>query len=168
MSELSRLFDRRQLPGAMVTITASTDERKALARRFGLIAIETLEAVVTLEPEGRTVNASGRLHARVVQSCAVSGEDLPVTIDEPITLRFVPASAAHQPDEEIELDAADCDEIEMHGSQFDLGEAIAQGLALAIDPFAIGPQAEAARQSAGLLDESANGPFAALKALKKD
>lgn len=168
MSELSRLFDLRQLPEAMVTITASAQECEALARRFALVAIDALEAEVKLEPEGRVVNVRGRLRASVVQSCAISGEDLPVTIDEPVALRFVPASAAHQPDEEIELDAADCDEIEMQGSQFDLGEAIAQSLALAIDPFATGPQAETARQSAGLLDEGASGPFAALKALKKD
>ena len=50
---------------------------------------------------------------------------------------------------------------------FDLGEAVAQDLALAIDPYAVGPGAERARKEAGLLDEAAAGPFAALEALKK-
>ena len=49
----------------------------------------------------------------------------------------------------------------------DPGEAVAQSLALAIDPFAEGPGAEEARRRAGILSESAAGPFAALAALKK-
>ena len=51
-------------------------------------------------------------------------------------------------------------------SALDLGEAIAQSLALAVDPFATGPGAEQARKEAGLMDEGAAGPFAALAALK--
>ncbi len=50
---------------------------------------------------------------------------------------------------------------------FDLGEAVAQSLALAIDPYAVGPSAEQARKDAGLGDEAASGPFAALAGLKK-
>lgn len=168
MSELTRLFDRRLLPGGAVTITASVEECEALARRFALVAVNALEADLSLEPDGRAVTVRGRLRAKVVQSCAVSGEDLAVSIDEPVNLRFVPAQAAHRPDEEIELDASACDEIEMDGGQFDLGEALAQELALAIDPFATGPQAEEARRKAGLADDATSGPFAALKALKKD
>ena len=108
--------------------------------------------------------ARGRLHAAIVQSCAVSGEDLPVRIEEPLALRFVPAA---QPEgEEIELDAEDLDEIPFEGDEFDLGEAAAQSLALAIDPYATGPNADQVRQEAGLTDEAASGPFAALAALK--
>lgn len=168
MSELSRLIDLRQVPAGPVAITAEASECAALARRFALVRIDRLEASVTLEPVGSKIEARGRLSAKVVQSCAVSGEDLPVTIDEPVFIRFVPAGTPHSPDEEIELGAADCDEIEMDGTQFDLGEAIAQSLALAIDPFAVGPGAQLARQAAGLLDPDESGPFAALKALRKD
>ena len=53
------------------------------------------------------------------------------------------------------------------GERIDLGEAVAQSLALAIDPFAIGPEAEKVRAS-GLLGEENLSPFAALAALKKD
>jgi hypothetical protein len=44
---------------------------------------------------------------------------------------------------------------------------MAQSLALAIDPYATGPEAERVRKEAGLLGEAASGPFAALAALKK-
>jgi len=66
----------------------------------------------------------------------------------------------------VELDAEDLDEIEYEGSSFDLGEAVAQSLALAIDPFATGPGAEEARRRAGLMGEGEAGPFAALKGMK--
>ena len=85
-----------------------------------------------------------------------------------IALRFVPLGSIAHSDDEIELDDAACDEIEYEGTAFDLGEAVAQTLALAIDPFAEGPNAEAARKAAGLSDESSSGPFAALAALRKD
>lgn len=166
-SEFSRSFDVRQVEGKSVHLLASEEERKALARRFGLVSVDRLEADILLEREGKAVKASGTLSAEIVQSCAVSGEDLPVTVNEDLSFRFVPQASGHQPDEEIELDAEDCDEIEYSGTHFDLGEAVAQSLALTIDPFATGPGAEEARQKAGITGEEASGPFAALAALKK-
>lgn len=168
MSEFERLYDVRHLPPGPVTIEASEAECAALARRFALVAVKRLTAEVTLIPDGAAVRVEGRLVAKIVQSCAVSGEDLPVTIDEPVTLRFVPAAAPPAGEAEIELDALDCDEIEMAGDRFDLGEALAQSLALAIDPYAVGPQAEEVRRKAGLLDDQASGPFAALAALSRN
>lgn len=169
-SELTRMVKTRPLPGGPVVIEASADERAALAARFGLGAVESLRAEVALEQKPRAIRATGRLKAAIMQPCAISGEDFPVTIDEPIDLRFVeenqqPAGA----DEEIELEADDCDEIEYAGDMFDLGEAVAQTLGLAIDPYAEGPNADAARLAAGIVQEGEQmGPLADLLAgLKK-
>lgn len=167
MSEFTRNYDLRILPGDAVTLTATADECAALARRFAIVAVHSLTARIELIAQGAVVSATGRFTADIVQSCAVSGDDLPVRVDEPLAMRFVPASTAHRPDEEVELEAEDCDEIEYTGTQFDLGEALAQSLALAIDPYIEGPNANRARRAAGLLDETASGPFAALAALKK-
>ena len=163
--EFSRPIDRRHLTARPAQLVASEDERAALARRFGLVRVDRLEAEIALESDGEAVNASGRLRADIVQSCAVSGEDLPVAIDEPLTLRFVPERAIEE--SEIELEESQLDEIAFAGHVFDLGEAVAQSLALAIDPYAVGPNAEQARKDAGLGDEAASGPFAALAGLKK-
>ena len=163
--ELSRPIDERQITAKPITIEAGAEERKALARRFGIVAIHQLQATVALERAGEAVMARGRLHAAIVQSCAVSGEDLAVRIDEPLALRFVPA--AEPEEEELELAESDLDEIPFEGHVFDLGEAVAQSLALAIDPYATGPEAERVRKEAGLSDEAASGPFAALAALKE-
>ena len=163
--EFSRPVDERQLPTKPVSVAASEAERKALARRFALVAIKSLKATVRLAPDGEAIKAHGRLSAAIVQSCAISGEDLPVSIEEPLALRFVPERPLEG--EEIELAADGLDEIPFEGHTFDLGEAVAQSLALAIDPYAVGPQAERVRKEAGLSDEAASGPFAALAALKE-
>ena len=163
--EFSRLVDRRRIGTQPLEIEADAAERKALATRFALVKIERLAARVQLACEGDAVSVQGRLKARFVQSCAISGEDLPVSVDEPLVLRFVPEQPVE--DEEIELEASELDEIPYSGHSFDLGEAVAQSLALSIDPYACGPDAERARREAGLGEPSASGPFAALAALKR-
>lgn len=163
--EFSRPVDIRGIRDETVSIEADEIERKALSRRFGLVSIQRLQATVSFAVEGLNVDAAGTLEADVVQNCAVSDDDLPVTIREPLALRFVPETTITE--EEIELDEAELDEIPYSGTTFDLGEAVAQSLALAIDPFATGPNADRVRQEEGLNDEGATGPFAALAALKK-
>jgi len=164
--EFSRPVDRRHISGQPLDLEASEAERAALAKRFGLVRIDQLSARLHLTCEGDVVTVQGRLSSRIVQSCAVSGEDLPVTIDEPLAFRFAPETAIEE--EEIELEEQDLDEISYSGHTFDVGEAVAQSLALAIDPYATGPEADRARKEAGISDEAASGPFAALAALKKD
>ncbi len=148
-------------------LVASVEECAALARRFGLVRIDRLEAELGLTRAGQGAEGRGRIEAAIVQACAISGEDLPVAVSEPLFFRFVPLAEGHSLDEEVELDADDCDEIEFTGSLIDPGEAVAQSLALAIDPFAAGPDAEEARRRAGLLGEGEAGPFAALAGLKR-
>ena len=167
MSELSRPYDATRLPAAEQVIESSAEECAVLARRFGLVAVQSLAARIMLKADGPTVRATGQLKADVVQSCAVSGEDLPVKIAEPIALHFVPPADSPESEEEIELEAEDLDEIEMEGTRFDLGEAVAQSLALAIDPYLEGPGAEEVRK-AGLLGRGESSPFAALKGLIKE
>jgi uncharacterized metal-binding protein YceD (DUF177 family) len=167
MSEMSRLIDARNLPEGPLDISASTEECAALAQRFDLVAVRQLTARITLTPDGQTVRAHGVLDADVVQSCAVSAEELEVGIHEPVELQFVPP--AKDLPAEMELEPEMLDQIEMEGGRFDLGEALAQTLGLAIDPYLEGPNAEEARRKAGLLDPSDTSPFAALKDMfKKD
>lgn len=171
--ELSRPIKAKGLPGEAVVIEASAGERAALAERFGLPGIDSLRAEVNLEQRGRAIRATGTLKAAIRQSCAISGEDFPARIDEVLDLRFVEENRPAPSDSdaiEIELEAEDCDEIDFAGDVFDLGEAVAQTLGLAIDPYAEGPNANEARKRAGIVAEGEQqGPLAAaLAALKKD
>jgi uncharacterized metal-binding protein YceD (DUF177 family) len=165
--EFSRTVDTRSIGNDPVRLEANASERAALAKRFGIVAIHKLTAEVALEPVKGAILAAGTLNAQIVQSCAVSAEDLPVKLAEPLSLRFVPERAAGRPDQEVELDADDLDEIEFGGTQFDLGEAVAQSLALAIDPFLEGPGADEFRRTSGLFGADTANPFAALAKLKK-
>ncbi len=172
-SELSRPIKIRALPADPVVIEASDAERAALAKRFNLASVDDLHATIELEQRAKAVNASGTLKASITQACAISHEDFPTKIEEPLAFRFVEEAAPEISEDneiEIELDADDLDEIEYAGDAFDLGEAVAQSLGLAIDPYAEGPNADAARKSAGITsDDEPTGPLAeALKALKKD
>ena len=168
MSEFERIIDATRLPTGPQVLEPSPAECAALARRFGLVAVHSLRAAVTLAADGPVVRVTGTVKADVVQSCAVSGDDLSVQIAEPVALRFVPHYAAASGADEVELSAEELDEIEMDGTRFDLGEALAQTMALGIDPYAEGPDADTARRKAGLLGESEAGPLAqALKGLLK-
>ncbi len=166
--EFSRPVRARPTPPERLAIEANETERTALAERFGICAIEQLRAELAFEPDGAAVLATGTLTAEVIQTCAVSEEDFPVRIDEPLALLFVPEARAVDPDEEAELPGDEPDEIEFSGDMFDVGEAVAQSLGLAIDPFAEGPGADAARREAGIAQEGeTEGPLAELlKSLK--
>lgn len=151
--------------GKTMTVEADETERKALARRFGLVEIGALTADVTLTEGDSGVTATGRLRADVVQSCVASGEPVPATVDEPFTILFRPEPAGPEPEEEIELDEGEMDVMFHDGAMIDVGEAVAQTLALALDPYPRAPDAEE-KLSAALGEQAPTGPFAALAALK--
>ena len=165
--EFSRTFRLDELGGAprAVSVAADEAERAALAARFGLMGIERLEAQAELGREGDVVTATGRLEAVLTQACVASGDPVPARIAEDFTLRFVPGGADPGA-EEVELEESELDEIDYEGSAVDLGEAVAQTMALALDPFPRAPGADEKLREAGVLGEEDAGPFAALKALK--
>jgi hypothetical protein len=174
-SELVRLIKPRALPAEAVEIVADENERAALAKRFGLASVKTLESSVKLSQTGAKTRVLGSFCADFVQFCAISAEEFPASVSETLDFRFVEASAgaageAEDEPIEIELSDEDCDEIEYAGDAFDLGEAIAQTLGLAIDPYAEGPGADAAREKAGITsDDAPSGALAeALAGLKRD
>jgi len=153
--------------GNRLDLSASEDERQAIAGRLGLERIERLEAHATLTRKGPVVEAHGRVAASLEQSCVVTGDPVPAHIDEPFNLRFTPEPEQARSDEELELGSDDCDVVFHDGSTIDLGAAIADTLALSLDPYPRSAASEAALKEAGVLSEAQAGPFAALAGLKK-
>jgi uncharacterized metal-binding protein YceD (DUF177 family) len=146
-------------------LVADTDERAALAKRFGLLGLDRLEADVVLTCDGAAYLAEGTLRGEGAQACVASGEPVPAAIEEDFRIRFV-SDAGFGADAEVELDADDCDTLFHDGRAIDLGEAVAQSFALALDPFPRSANADAVLKAAGVKDESEAGPFGALAALK--
>jgi uncharacterized metal-binding protein YceD (DUF177 family) len=152
--------------GERVDLSAGQSERRAIADRLGVPAIERLEAHAVLKRAGDAILAEGRVAARLEQSCVVTGEPVAAHVDEPFTLAFVPVPRGAAPDEEIELSQSDCDTMFHDGSAIDLGAAITDTLALALDPYPRSAGAEAALKEAGVMSEEQAGPFAMLAQLK--
>lgn len=153
--------------GDRIDICANEQERAAVVDRLGLLSLDRLEAHAVLSRDGRTVRARGRLKALLDQACVATGDPVPAHIDEPFELQFVPEPMASGADEEVELGEGDLDTIFHDGAAIDLGGAIADTLALALDPYPRSAGANAALKEAGVLTEEEASPFAALAALKE-
>ncbi len=156
-----------------IHVEADAGERAALAARFGLVAIDSLAAHYRLRRDAIGIVASGHLSGRVTQSCVVTGEPLPAKIEEDFAIRFVPEPEQGGGEEEIELSEDSCDTVFFTGGTIDLGEAAAETLALALDPFPRSPNAAEALKEAGVLSEEEarrlaeeTGPFGGLAALR--
>lgn len=147
-----------------VTIEATKAECAALAARFELLAVERLAAEFRVRRDASGIIAEGRVRAAVVQACSVTDEPLAVAVDETVALRFVATGDASE--EEIELEADALDTVPYDGAAIDLGEAAAETMALALDPFPRGPNAAAALRAAGVLSEEEARPAGALAGLK--
>lgn len=151
-------------------IEASEDERAALAERFGILSIESLSATVRLRmlPGGDLVRLRGHLKAHVTQACVVTLEPVPEDIDEEFELLY--GSAPDEESEEIVVDLEVSDPPEpIIDNAIDIGEAVAEHLALALDPFPRKAGAEYAESEPEpeVEPEAKPNPFAVLAALKK-
>jgi hypothetical protein len=155
--EFSRPLAVASIPpeGRVIALEASPTERALLAVRFGLPSIEALTCRFTLTPlAGSGLSAEGALAARVHQVCVVSGEAFEAAVAEDFSLRFVPPQTLSA---DIEVDGPD--DIPIAGPTVDLGEAAAEQLALALDPYPrspVVPEIADADENAPLL------PFAVL------
>jgi uncharacterized metal-binding protein YceD (DUF177 family) len=159
--QLDRIRD-----GDRLDMIADADECRSIADRLGLLALHRLEAHAVLTRDGEHVRAQGRIKAALDQSCVATGEPVQELVDEPFDLTFVPAPESANPDEELELGEEELDTIFHDGAAIDLGGAIADTLALSLDPYPRSAGADAALREAGVMSEEEAGPFAALAKLR--
>ena len=125
--------------GMEQVIEASGAECRALAERLQLPAVASLTCRFQLvAPLHGEIAAEAELRAEVTQVCVVSLEPFEATVAERFALRFVPATAAGAASEAADEDAIDLaapDELAYAGDSIDIGEAAAEQLALALDPY---------------------------------
>ncbi len=164
MSDFAHRLSLDQIrDGDRIDLNADSAECAAVAERLRLLSLDRLDAHAVLSRDGDTVRVTGRLKASLEQACVASGEAVPEYVDEAFDLSFVPAPTV---EEELELDAGQLDTIFHDGAAIDLGTAIADTLALAIEPYPRSAKADETLREAGVLSEEEAGPFAALAALK--
>ncbi len=122
-------------------IVASADECAALAKRFDLLALEKLEARLRLRRArgGSVLRLAGRLSADVVQSCVVTLAPVPGHVEAEFTVLYGDGGAGEAG---IEIDPEIESTLEpWPDSPLDLGEIVAQELALALEPYPRAPGA---------------------------
>lgn len=168
-------------------ISAEAGERAALARRFGLVAIEALQAKVRLRRlRGGAVRLRAGLHAAVAQTCVVTLEPVSETVAGEVRILYEPGlDTADKPDFEPDFESDEESE-PMPGEELDIGEVVAEELALSLNPYprtpgvevALGPgggpeggkegQVDGGNGGAGGATAASGGnPFAILSTLKR-
>jgi hypothetical protein len=173
--------ERRDPWRASVTVTQIPDDglhrdieadqaaRDAMAEAAGLRAISSARAAFDLALEsGGRVHVTGRVQARIGQTCVVTLDQIENEIDEDVDLMFAPAAQFTEAADDAAGGAdesADSPEPIENGI-IDLGRLATDVLYLAIDPYprktgaVFEPQVAAA--------DPDDHPFAALKALQPD
>ena len=143
-------------------IEAGPAERAALAGRFGLLALERLAARLSLRRDkGDVIRLEGHFLADVVQSCVVSLAPVPAHLEADFETSYS-ASAVMAAEEDLDPLGEDAPE-PIAAGEIDLGEAVAQQLAVTLDPYPRAPGAALA----GATETEPQSPFAVLSALKK-
>ncbi len=143
--EFSRPVSVARLGGKIATysIEATEAERAALARRFDLVALDRLVAEITLARQvGGAVRLEGRLEASLAQSCVVTLEPVPEEIEDAFVLIYRPDLDEDEADR-LALEHPEDDVVEpLIGEAIDIGEAVAQSLSIAMDPYPRAPGVE--------------------------
>lgn len=170
--EFSRpiLVDTIPARGCEIDVVANAEECAALARRFQVVAVEALTARIHLQAMagGAVFRVRGRLDAKVVQTCVVTLEPLEQSIKADFSLTF--GASAENAGLEVDLSMDEDDPPEsLKDGAIDVGEVVAEHLALALDPF---PRREGAEmipmaEETLPIPTAKPHPFAALRGWKE-
>ncbi|MDN5006170.1 YceD family protein [Bradyrhizobium sp. GCM10027634] len=153
-------------------LEASAAERQAMADVAGLRDILSAHADFDVVPRsGGRIQVTGRVRARIGQTCVVTLDPIENEIDEEIDLTFAPEAETRRledlieegQDDEEAPEVADPPEAIVNGT-IDLGRIATDALFLAIDPYPRKPGA--VFEAEVTAPDPEDHPFAALKALQ--
>ena len=133
--EFSRPLDVTRVPahGSTERISAEPTECAALAARFGLPAIHSLAAELKVSRwRGEGLKIEGRFSADLDQTCVVSLEAFRSTLSDTFESYFLPAGRNAGKDEAA-IEEGDAEPFK--DGVIDMGEAVAEAMALALDPY---------------------------------
>lgn len=141
--EFSREIEIARIPtgGRPFAIAAEPAERAALAARLGVERIDRLVAEGTVRRRAAEplVTVEARLEAEVTQLCVVTLEPVTSRVEASLLRLFAPGPATTL--EEIVIDPLHEEAEPLEGDRLDLGELVAEELAVALDPYPRAPGA---------------------------
>lgn len=153
--------------GRQMVLTLDEPTRKLLADAFDLVDLPMVTAKADLRARGTSVTLRFHLTAQVVQHCVVTLEPVAGDVDEMVTLHYTPRAVLGETTRVIDIADGDDPPEPLDGDRIDLGAAVAEHLALSLDPFPRKADAELPSSAVDAKHE-ATGPFAALANLKRD
>ena len=139
-SEIERIVDVDHTGpgGTALEISATDSERAALAKRFGFLGLPAFSARVTVDRKpGDRVVVEGRLRGKIVQACILTLDPVTQEVDETFRIVFKQGLAEEKDPESGESlvnPQADAPE-PLPGNLLDVGEIVAEQLALVADPY---------------------------------
>jgi uncharacterized metal-binding protein YceD (DUF177 family) len=151
-----------------IVLEATVDQRAELATRFGLGSIEKLTATLAVTPDPRGVRVQGDVVSDLHYLCRVSREPFAAHVAEPVNILLLEGVTEEDlPSPEAAALAADPVELlPLEGADIDIAKLAAETMALALDPFPRGAEADLALKRLGIQTEEeaqmASSPFAAL------
>ncbi len=163
-----------QIPdtGVERSIVADAGQLASIAAVGGLRKVYAAKADLTLQPmRDHHIQVTGRVTAKIGQTCVVSLDDIDTDIDEDVDITFAPPSKippmASTIDDSVDDDTEIPDAPEpIEDGIIDIGRIATDALFLAIDPYP--RKAGAVLDLPRERDDPEEHPFAALKALKGD
>ena len=129
--EFSRPLQVDRVPklGSTEKLAAEPQELKALAKRFKIPALHALSAEIRATPwRGGGMKLEGHITADLEQVSVISLEAFREEVSVPLTRYFLPQGAIVENEEEDDADPID-------NGWIDLGEVVAETLALDLDPY---------------------------------
>jgi len=150
-----------QVPGGVKrTLEPDAAARARIARALDLASLDAFTAEMDLTPTDSGWRLSGRVRAKLAQTCGITLEPLPVEIDAPFVVTL--AEAVEEDSEEIVITMDDESPDLIENGQIDLGQYAVEQLALRLDPFPRKPGAEFVQPP----EPEEISPFAVLKQLR--
>ncbi len=129
--EFSRPLQVDRVPklGSTEKLAAEPEELKALAKRFRIPALHALTAEIRATPwRGGGMKLEGHITADLEQVSVISLESFRETVSVPLARYFLPPGAVVDNDQEDDADP-------IENGYIDLGEVVAETLALDLDPY---------------------------------
>jgi uncharacterized metal-binding protein YceD (DUF177 family) len=150
-----------QVPGGVKrTLEPDAAARARIVKALDLASLDAFTAEMDLAPSPAGWRLSGRVSARLAQTCGITLEPLPLEIDASFALTL--AEAVEEDSEEIIIILDDESPDLIENGQIDLGQYAVEQLALRLDPFPRKPGAEFVQPP----EPAEISPFAVLKQLR--
>lgn len=150
-----------QVPGGVKrTLEPDAAARTRIARALDLASLDAFTAEMDLAQTDSGWRLSGRVRAKLAQTCGITLEPLPVEIDAPFVVTL--AEAVEEDSDEIVITMDDESPDLIENGQIDLGQYAVEQLALRLDPFPRKPGAEFVQPP----EPEEISPFAVLKQLR--